>query len=199
MYFLSRRHFARNFTLFSSIVVLSYTLMRVMSHDRLTGVFHDGLIAPYLPWFLVGVGAHAWWQGRTSRGGYILGLAMAQMALLEIADATGASLFVAVAISSMFLGCIAAQKFRAVFSGKILVRVGVASYSLYLLHQCIGVTITANVAASLSLDGFWSLWIPMFVAVVMVGCSGLIFFYWEGPLNRWIIKRYGMMLSRKSF
>jgi peptidoglycan/LPS O-acetylase OafA/YrhL len=69
-----------------------------------------------------------------------------------------------------------------------LTRVGAASYTLYLLHQKIGVTTIASVAASLGVTGRISLLIALFVAGGLAVASIAIYDLYEVPTRRYITR-----------
>lgn len=68
-----------------------------------------------------------------------------------------------------------------------LVRVGAASYSLYLLHQHIGLMLIAGLATVLGLSAPYTLALPILVTAGLFGLSWAIYTQWEGPCNRLIV------------
>ena len=71
-----------------------------------------------------------------------------------------------------------------------LTAIGVSSYSLYLLHQNIGVTLTSVLSRSLQASPIASLGVPVLTAAIMICVARLIYRYWEGPLNTLIVRSY---------
>jgi peptidoglycan/LPS O-acetylase OafA/YrhL len=73
----------------------------------------------------------------------------------------------------------------------VLAGVGVASYSLYLLHQRAGLTVISVLAEQLGLKGPASLDVSILVAAATVAIAKVIFRFWETPLNRRIVRACG--------
>ncbi len=63
-------------------------------------------------------------------------------------------------------------------------KVGAASYSLYLLHQVVGVALIHFLAAAIHLTGPVAAVVALVVAAALILLSRLIFLTYEHPLNR---------------
>jgi peptidoglycan/LPS O-acetylase OafA/YrhL len=75
-----------------------------------------------------------------------------------------------------------------VLGWKPITLVGAASYSLYLLHQNLGVTVISIISSALSPNpGNWSALVAVFVAFALIPVSVAIFRYWEMPAKRVIL------------
>ena len=190
VYFLARRHFVRNMAGFVLLVVAAYGLCRAAGLDRWVGILHDLAIAPFLPWFLLGMAAFQASCGRR-RQGVALGLiSLGLLAWLDLLDAPDASLPMFLAVATLFAGGLYWSVARRVLSMRWLTTVGVSSYSLYLLHQNLGLTLIAVLAEHWGLRGAASLWLAPVMAGAMIALAWLMYCYWEQPWNRWIVRGY---------
>lgn len=79
---------------------------------------------------------------------------------------------------------------RRVFAVRWLGLIGLSSYTLYLLHQRIGITLTAKVAAWSGWTGPSSVAIAVAMMILMICASHWIYRYWEHPWNRNIVRWY---------
>ncbi|MEA1081431.1 hypothetical protein U5822_12165 [Marinobacter sp. ASW11-75] len=148
------------------------------------------LIAPYLPWFIGGLAAYEIWRGG-HRTGLLLSISsLGAIALLTAVDAPGASLFVALAIAGLFLLCMWSETISRLFSSNWLTVVGVSSYSLYLLHQNLGITLIAVLARKLGVEGYLSISLALGMSLLMIFFAFLVWRFWEQPLNRAIVSAY---------
>jgi peptidoglycan/LPS O-acetylase OafA/YrhL len=110
-------------------------------HVRQIGVLTDTLLIPgFLPWFLIGIGFHERHQQRSPARS--LGpIGIGWLLLLVWSRQTGnPPLEVALGIPVFFAVAMEWQPLRRLLSTRVLTAVGVASYSLYLIHQYVGVT-----------------------------------------------------------
>lgn len=190
VYFLAPRQFSRNMLVFVLAVVGAYGVCRMMGEARVTGILHDLVIAPYLPWFTGGLAAYDASRGRLGMALALGSVSLGLMAWLWLFKAPGANLPVALLVAAMFAGGLWVAPVRRLFSIHWLSVIGVSSYSLYLLHQYIGLTVIAAFAEYLQLSGLASLLLAVAVGLAMIGLSWLVYRYWEQPLNRWIVRAY---------
>ena len=77
-----------------------------------------------------------------------------------------------------------------VFAAPWLTRIGAASYALYLLHQQIGVTLIAWLAAVLGLTGPASAIVVPGVTVALIAVSLVVYRRYEVPAQR-VLVRWG--------
>ena len=134
----------------------------------------------YLPLFVVGVLAHAAMTGASLRlclGGIALGWAGALSLAANRPDMVGVTLFVA-----LFVMLILARGLLVWLTLRPLVWVGGISYSLYLLHQNIGVTVIAALPAGWS-DGAY-LGAVGLITLAMMGLAWGVFTWVERPAQR---------------
>jgi peptidoglycan/LPS O-acetylase OafA/YrhL len=188
VYFLQPDRFARNLPGAAALLIA----VRACGHalglqfaDRLFGVF---TIVEYLPLFLVGVGFYETYAGRRARAFFIAAaLGIATEAL--VVDRPEAGKIVASVLCVLVLAWIG---MRTQFGKRLLAHpwiatVGVASYSLYLTHQRIGVALIHWLGQLSGLRGWLALALPIGVAVLLVLATIQIYRRWEAPLNRVIV------------
>ncbi|HEY0354954.1 MAG TPA: acyltransferase [Flavisolibacter sp.] len=70
------------------------------------------------------------------------------------------------------------------FSFKILTRIGLASYSLYLIHQTIGILLIHYMATTFGVDAYPEVVVPV-VILIMIVFSLFFFEYFEKRVSRW--------------
>lgn len=190
LYFIGRARFLAHTLLFSLAAFGAYWALEISQHERAASVIHELLFLAYLPWFLFGIAAHCLWSGKQ---GWAAGLAAtAFLPLVAGAAIAGewADLTVAILVCILFWVCFRFAAARNFFSMRWLTAIGVSSYSLYLLHQDIGVTLTSVLAKTWSVPPVVSLGLPVLTAATMITVAGLIYRYWEGPLNTLIVRSY---------
>lgn len=142
-----------------------------------------------LPWFAAGVG---FFFLHRDGGNRLARLLVVESALVVVAAAVGLSSIPALpfclgfyALFALFVYC---PRWLAPFSYKPVTLVGAASYSLYLLHQNLGVTLIATLGGALPPDaGGWSAFIAVCVGLALIAVSVLIYRYWEMPAKRIVL------------
>ena len=83
------------------------------------------------------------------------------------------------------------------FAWKPLARIGESSYSLYLLHQYVGVTLIAQLWSLIgTAPSNWSALLAPFVAAVMILFSLLVYQYWEVPAKQKLLNLGRPLLAR---
>jgi peptidoglycan/LPS O-acetylase OafA/YrhL len=187
LWFVSPRHFTRSFYAFSTAAVALYVLLHWLGHASLAEWLQWALAAKFLPWFVLGVAARA--AARGDRRGTAIGLSLAavQTALLLFRQDPHAQPAALALVAALMLAPLRWPTVARCMGIRPLVAVGVASYSLYLLHQYAGLAFIGTLARTLELQGAASLPLALGVAGLMLGLARLIHCYWEGPLNdRWV-------------
>lgn len=137
------------------------------------------------PYFAIGVLAHAWWRGNRSNG-LLFGL----MACVALSFVVAGPSFVRIALNALTLGLVAAAVIPnvpgvAVISRGILPAVGRISYSLYLLHQMIGVSALILLTGA----GVHIGWAIAGVTLAVMGAAWLHHHWVEAPGARWVTAR----------
>ena len=141
------------------------------------------LIANYLPWFVAGAGFYWWQAGQRRAGVSAVLLGFAALGAAAIADRRPAGLIAALLIFVLVGAALHLPPTRRVLSGRFISAIGVSSYSLYLLHQRIGVVLIGTISNALRLSPYAACIVPVVVAAGFMALALLIYHYWENPLN----------------
>ncbi len=172
------------------ILVLIDLLLRALNFPHLWSIdFIFALSA--LPWFLAGIGFYALFVDAKSRIGRILLLeAIAGLAFLHMGTHAGTPApFIAMGCGyAVFLALLMRPKWVAWLAYPPLAAIGVASYSLYLLHQSIGVALLDLLRRSIGGAGseFYALVVPFLTGALIV-TSLLVYRYWEAPAKEFLL------------
>lgn len=190
VYFLGPRRFVSSFLLLSSVVMACGPLATLLGMRKLDAIVETSMLPRYLPFFVMGVGFYRAHIGQRMRPFIALGLLglLSQVTVTDRAEATGIILSTAFVVTIAWLG-IRTGRGRSALSTRWISTIGVASYSLYLLHQRIGVAVIHAAAARLHLHGPAALVLPLLTAVTLIFATITIYRYWEAPLNRLIVAR----------
>jgi peptidoglycan/LPS O-acetylase OafA/YrhL len=144
-----------------------------------------------LPWFVAGIGFYALYGDHTRRIGWFL-LAEAAVAVLaqRVDDPVSAiAPLVALALCyGLFLAMLLRPRWVVWLAYQPFAAVGVASYSLYLLHQEIGVAILDMFRHVLGPTHpvYSALLVPV-LAGSLIAASLLIYRYWEAPVKSFLL------------
>lgn len=190
LWFLAPRHFARNFLVLSTISVALYVLLHRHGHVRPAEWLQWLVAAKFLPWFVVGVAARAAALGDRRRAALGLLLACVQTGLLVWGQDAQAQPVALVLVAALMWAPLRWPAIARLLSLRPLVAVGVASYSLYLLHQYAGLALIGTLARLLDLQGAASLPLALGMAGLMLGLARLVHRHWEGPLNDRCVQAY---------
>lgn len=145
----------------------------------------------YLPWFVAGIGFYALHEDHRDWRGWLLvaEAALGEWAMLSRQPAAqGAALGALVLCYALFVVLLLRPRWLSWLSLRPVAAVGMASYSLYLLHQTLGVAILVSLRGLLGPQAEWSAWVvtPMLTAV-MILASLLIYRYWEVPAKDYLL------------
>ncbi len=182
--------FAFRFALFFVAVCVAQLVSEATDWHLLRAIVEEGCFPAHLPWFAAGVGFHGVYHGRDNR----IGISLIVMTLLvlvlrwyEVPTASGAELIFTILFFGLFTSFVMRPDWLTWFGSAPMVAVGAASYSLYLLHQDIGVTVLSLRAASGDLV-HGSVWLAVAIAGCMVLLSVGIYRFWEMPAKNWILR-----------
>lgn len=185
----------RNF--FHKVGISFALLVGLLTAIRVLALPHQWVIeflfaANYLPWFVTGIGFFALYREPSSRIGWIL-LAESAGAILVQALTKSANLtpeVIAWTISdALFFALLYKPHWLSPFSARPVAAIGMASYSLYLLHQDTGVAMLQL----LSRSPFWrqnpdiSFFAAGAIVLIMTAVSLIIYRYWEAPAKTLIL------------
>ena len=178
------QRFFRAFAWLFGALVLAYLGMRALDFPHLWGI--DFVFAlSSLPWFVAGIGFYALYADADSRIGRVLLVeAVVALAALQLGLRAGTvwPLIVIGLSYAVFLAFLFRPRWVAWLGYRPLAAVGVASYSLYLLHQSIGVAILDMVRQHFGTESSAaSALLAPLLAVAMILASLAVYRLWEVP------------------
>lgn len=184
-----KERFLGAFSLLFNLSMVLFALGHAMTDRTLTTVVEWTLFPSFLPWFAAGIGflfLHHDHQNGLAR---LLVLETALILLLFALQSNSiAELPFLLAFYALFGLFVFRPQGVRVFSCKPVTLVGAASYSLYLLHQNLGVTLISSISGALLPDGgSWSALIAVFVALALAVVSVIIFKFWEMPAKETLL------------
>lgn len=197
VFFLRRDRFPRSICLVG-IAVTGLSCIASAFHVAAVGkVLSFFFIADYLPWFLVGIAfflLHKQIERKIAVGLFLVGILTLMARAIHHRSTVEA--VTALLIPALFLAVSRTALLNRVVSSPLLTGIGAASYSLYLIHQNLGVALIGWLGAALHLAGPVSLVLPIFVALAIMLLSSAIYRWWEMPLNRKIVAMAAGRFSR---
>ena len=145
----------------------------------------------YLPWFVAGVGFYALYCNHRDRLGWLLlleaVLAVPVLHVRHLSDSVVPLLAMAVCYV-LFLLMLLRPRSLAWLSARPLAAVGMASYSLYLLHQDIGVAVLASIREAVGPTAPWTaIALPLGLVLLLTASSLAIYRYWEAPAKDFLL------------
>ncbi len=146
------------------------------------------LISRYMPWFCAGMGfylLHAKKQRQLATS-----LIVASAALLAVQAFRGArpaELVFAAAFFAAFLAFLHLPRAVRLFGSAPITAIGEASYSLYLLHQFLGVSLIAYLATG---HGAWTVIYALLVMATMVAVALAVYRLWELPAKERMLSAF---------
>jgi len=163
----------------------------------------DGMLfGEFAPYFTIGVLALRKMRGQTEKIDiFALVFALAHAVYAMGFGAAGHALTPALMIGyAIVLGLFAIFVFRpktlSWLEQKPLLSIGRASYSFYLLHQVVGISLLTLVAAHFGAAA--SLYALPFIIALLLFVSNQIFHRVEQPTNRWIVNKYVKRRAKKA-
>lgn len=144
-----------------------------------------------LPWFVAGIGFYALYADANSRIAWVI-LLEAAMALvaLQLGDHAGTiAPYIALALSyALFLSLLMRSHWVAWLAYPPLASIGMASYSLYLLHQYIGVAVLYVLRGALGpVDHDYVVFFVPLLIGALIAISLAIYKYWEVPAKNFLL------------
>lgn len=183
VYFAQRQRYERNMLTLSAVVLGAHFLAELSGHANFAHALEAVGIAHSLPWFLIGIGFYA--RRLTPY------LCVALLGLIsQCIEGENAIILCASAIWIIPLVWVAyrTQAGSRLLSAKPLVTIGTASYSLYLLHQNVGVALIHEIGIETGMHGYSSALIAVGVSALMIVVSIQLYRRVEAPLNRLIVR-----------
>ncbi len=205
LYFYNKDRFFVNFITFLLVVGALYSASMYYGFYNIRSYLYLLVIANYLPWFAFGIGCY-FLHIRNSINFFILTLASVVSLGAFVFFALGTKYMGfhgvrdIVAICVVFPLMLASLKLRSIkniLSMKPISAIGIASYSLYLLHQNIGEKLIIKIGNPFNLNPLYSGLYPLAVFTMLIISSYLIYMYYESPINRAICKYAGSVHMQK--
>ena len=163
----------------------------VLNFPHLVSYLDFIFISQYLTWFMAGIGFYFLYIEGKKLFAYWLIVESGVILLLDYflqSHGDPIELVFATIFYLLFMIFIFRPKWIALFAWKPLTLIGSASYSLYLLHQDLGVTLIATLGRYLpSSAKSSSAFIAIGVIIGMTFFSLLIYRHWEMPAKRFIL------------
>ena len=153
-------------------------------------IVEEAWIPAHLPWFAAGVGFHSTYHSRGDRTGVwliVLSLLVLVLRWFTAPAASATELLFSILFFGLFTLFVKRPNSLAWFGSAPMVAIGAASYSLYLLHQDIGVTVLSLWAAS-GVAVHSSAWLAVAVAGCLIALSVGIYRFWEMPAKGQILR-----------
>lgn len=179
-----RKRFQLAISAMSLVAVLLHAVLLDLGQLYWAELVSPVLIAKYWPWFLVGIAALNLMRKRTRSALWLAGLAGLQVVLLLWSGMPKTDAIAFCVVAALMLGVHGAPELRSLLESRWLVGVGVASYSLYLLHEYAGLTVIAEIAKALGCVGWSALPVMLAILALLVFLSRTIYEHWESPCNR---------------
>jgi peptidoglycan/LPS O-acetylase OafA/YrhL len=184
LYFLSRERFH---WILCAVALGGFVIKS--SHLPFAGPLASALLIPgYLPWFIVGVGFYMRHAGEGLRiVAGVIGFGVSMLVALAMLTSYGPPLGAAIAVPLLFWACTDLGWLKRVLSLRVFSLIGAASYSLYLVHQEVGVSLIylSRQFAHTSASG---LVVVVATAILMIILAVASYTWLEKPLNKKFLK-----------
>jgi peptidoglycan/LPS O-acetylase OafA/YrhL len=189
IYFASPARFAPNLLHLGLASGALQILAYVLRSDGLRVLTQLLFVAPFLGWFLFGIAFFLMNRtGPSFRSFALLAVGALQVALQALQDNSIPMAIAGGIIPLLFFGAFKLPKLQAMLSRPALRSIGAASYSLYLLHEYIGVSLIGALGRATGLEHTpTAAALALVVGAALVLFSLFVFRYWEAPLNRAIV------------
>lgn len=185
LYFLQPHFFVRNLFYASVAIFSADAIAMFWGFESVAAHLEGTLIAKFLPWFLIGIALCLRNTGKPWR--HLLALAAGGLVIQIITSDQRAPL-AAISVAIPLMMWIGTTKTgNKALSNRVLTSIGAASYSLYLLHNNIGVTAIHWLGVRFGAHGPFSIALAIGTAVLMILVARAIFMHWETPLNRSLV------------
>jgi peptidoglycan/LPS O-acetylase OafA/YrhL len=181
-----KERFLAAFGIFFNLSLILFALGQAVAGTSLATVVEWALFPSHLPWFAAGVGFYFLHRDSRNKLARLLAIETAFVLILwRVGPNAAAEIPFCLAFYGLFFLFVFYPRWLRPFSYKPVTLVGAASYSLYLLHQNLGVTLIATIGDTLpSSAGGWSAFVAVGVGFALVAASVLIYRYWEMPAKR---------------
>jgi peptidoglycan/LPS O-acetylase OafA/YrhL len=199
LFFVFKEHrFLTVFAIFFNVVLALEAFGVLVSNRFIISASTALFAAPYLPWFGGGVAFFYLFHDRKNTLAGLLAIETLVMVGVRAITADVASeIPFDLAFYALFFLFVFHRKRVHVFDWKPLALIGEASYSLYLLHQNVGVTLIALMGSLVGANSYqWSAFVVPLVMIVMILFSLFIYRHWEVPAKRKLLELGRPLLDR---
>lgn len=196
IYFFNKEHFYKNFVKLAILVGIIFPISIYFEIKPLRSALNLFLIANQLPWFIFGIGCYYLFKRDNIKAITLSSISFISLSLYLIADSKKpfmphpvdekAIFFGAILIYILLISSIKIKIVEKLLSFKPLASIGVASYSLYLLHQQIGEKTITIIDNYNFISPQYSFLLPIFVLFLLVLISASIYRIYENPMNLFI-------------
>lgn len=188
IYFQLKGSFVKKICLLGNSVCLLSLLTEIFKLGQIERLLKLILISEYLPWFLIGVSFYLLHEQKDKVYRYWLFLIPISTLLLRgLMHHNWTEQLVAILLPAFFAASMKIAALRWLLSRRVITRVGLASYSLYLLHQNLGIALIGWIGNFLHSAGGSSAVVTLIVSLALLLLSIFIYVSWEHPMNRKII------------
>lgn len=177
------------------IGLIGLAVVSVIALQYVPGIAVELMIAPYWPFFLLGIGAWLWIAEKQAESA--AALLLTSMVLYGVAYSSNHPAAIAPLLIDAFVG-ITSMSMLVMFwlsptlRVPMLASLGRISYSLYLVHQYVGVSLIGWLTA----QGLTA-WPAILIAIAaMIGTAAISFRYVEQPGNLAVMRLYRHVTSR---
>jgi len=192
------RRFLAAFAIFFTVVLALDALGALISNHFMASASDVFFASSYLPWFGAGVAFFYLHQDRRNMLASLLAIETLAVVLMQATRADAASeIPFDLAFYALFFVFVFRREWVRAFEWKPLASVGEASYSLYLLHQNVGVTLIALVGSLVGANSKnWSAFVVPLVTTAMILFSLFVYRHWEVPAKRKMLDLGRPLLNR---
>jgi peptidoglycan/LPS O-acetylase OafA/YrhL len=195
VFFTSKEKFHRNFLILALAIGVAFPVAIYFQITQVRSGLNFFFIANELPWFVFGIGCYYLHLKHNYKAAAytLVSFLCLSFYILAITEKPympfdGTATFIgALIIFSLIFCAIKIRIVSNVLSFKPLTAVGIASYSLYLLHQEIGQKIIQVIDSSLSPDSAFAVlspMIPIFTLTAAIIFSLFLYRLYESPVNK---------------
>jgi peptidoglycan/LPS O-acetylase OafA/YrhL len=182
-----RKHFARNLVIFTYLNILLRALLQRLIPGS-NQIYSAILVPDFMPWFAAGAVFYDLYLGRIGKKLSILLLASMFFVIARTSTFDAARSPLVISVISFFFFSIfwfvaTKPSYVNILQARWLVFIGVCSYSVYLLHNGIGLTVISMLPNNLGSTAL-EIALVLLVAVAMVAFGYLSFLCVERPFRK---------------
>ncbi len=190
LFSINKPGFLSTFLIFINATLIIRGLDNVLFESANKDIVKLMFFPRFLPWFAGGIGFYYLFKDKNNRLAHFM---IAESLILIISSAHHEKIMEIpfyLGIYGIFYIFIYRPNWLSFLSCKPLAEIGAASYSLYLLHQNIGVTLISYIADYGNIHTLpQAIGIGFMMIIFMIILSLLVFKFWEVPAKRFILRK----------